>query len=200
MGPAYVLVTLLYVTAFALSLGVARSPLHAAHANAGAALARLKEGLRYVWAKPDLLGAFSIAFLVNLLAFPIFLGLLPYVARDVYQIGQPGLGYLAAAFATGALTGSLTVSASHVPLRAGRVMLWNTAAWFLANFVGDVPWAHLDIAGTAYTSGDKPHQASGPTGAATRVFVELALDLAEEGVEGADAGTRRRGDAEKAPA
>ena len=132
MGPAYVLVTLLYVTAFLLSLGVARSPLHAAHANAGAALARLKEALGYVWAKPDLLGAFSIAFLVNLLAFPIFLGLLPYVAKDVYEIGQSGLSYLAAAFAMGALAGSLTVSASHVPLRAGRVMLWNTTAWFVA--------------------------------------------------------------------
>jgi leucyl aminopeptidase len=28
-----------------------------------------------------------------------------------------------------------------------------TAAWFLANFVGDVPWAHLDIAGTGWTEG-----------------------------------------------
>jgi leucyl aminopeptidase len=28
-----------------------------------------------------------------------------------------------------------------------------TAAWFLANFVGDVPWAHLDIAGTAWAEG-----------------------------------------------
>jgi leucyl aminopeptidase len=25
-----------------------------------------------------------------------------------------------------------------------------TAAWFLADFVGDIPWAHLDIAGTAW--------------------------------------------------
>ena len=28
-----------------------------------------------------------------------------------------------------------------------------TAAWFLANFVGNTPWAHLDIAGTAWTEG-----------------------------------------------
>jgi leucyl aminopeptidase len=28
-----------------------------------------------------------------------------------------------------------------------------TAAWFLANFVGDTPWAHLDIAGTAWATG-----------------------------------------------
>jgi leucyl aminopeptidase len=31
-----------------------------------------------------------------------------------------------------------------------------TAAWFLANFVGDVPWAHLDIAGTAWTESSWP--------------------------------------------
>jgi hypothetical protein len=130
MGPAYAIVTALYVAAFILSLGVARSPLHAAHA--GAALGHVKQALSYVWAKPDLLGAFSIAFLVNLLAYPFFLGLLPYVAKEVYAIGQSGLGYLAAAFAAGALAGSLAVSANHVPLRAGRVMLWNAAAWFIA--------------------------------------------------------------------
>ena len=60
--------------------------------------AGLQQGVRYVWEKPDLLGAFSMAFLVNLLAYPFFLGLLPYVARDVYGIGQSGLGFLAGAF------------------------------------------------------------------------------------------------------
>jgi leucyl aminopeptidase len=30
-----------------------------------------------------------------------------------------------------------------------------TAAAFLQNFVGEVPWLHLDIAGTAYSTGDK---------------------------------------------
>ena len=30
-----------------------------------------------------------------------------------------------------------------------------TAAAFLQNFVADVPWVHLDIAGTAYSTGDK---------------------------------------------
>jgi predicted MFS family arabinose efflux permease len=120
------------MTAFLFSLGVARSPLRAAHASAGATLAGLKEGARYVWAKPDLLGAFTIAFLVNLLAFPFLLGLLPYAAKEVFDVGQSGLGYLAAAFSAGALAGSLIVSANHAPLRAGRVMLWNAAAWFVA--------------------------------------------------------------------
>jgi predicted MFS family arabinose efflux permease len=92
----------------------------------------LKQAFSYVWHKPDLLGAFSMAFLVNLLAFPFFLGLLPYVAKDVYAIGQSGLGYLAASFASGALAGSLLVGASRLPLHAARAMLLSGAAWFAA--------------------------------------------------------------------
>jgi MFS family permease len=88
--------------------------------------------VHYVWEKTDLLGAFSMAFLVNLLAYPFFLGLLPYVAKDVYAIGQSGLGYLAGAFATGALAGSLVVSANRIALRAARVMLLSGALWFVA--------------------------------------------------------------------
>jgi hypothetical protein len=133
MGPAYVVVAGIYVAAFLLSLGVAGSPPRAAGAKAAEKLfAGLKQGVHYVWTQPDLLGAFSMAFLVNLLAYPFFLGLLPYVAKDVYGIGQSGLGYLAGAFATGALAGSLVVSANRVPLRAARVMLMSGALWFLA--------------------------------------------------------------------
>jgi len=136
MGPAYAVVTAIYVTAFLLSLGVAGSAPHAASGKAEAAavkvLAGLMQAVRYVWDKPDLLGAMSMAFLVNLLAFPFFLGLLPYAAKDVFDIGQSGLGYLAAAFASGALAGSLVVGAGRLPLRAGRVMLWSAAVWFVA--------------------------------------------------------------------
>lgn len=35
----------------------------------------------------------------------------------------------------------------------GRAAGAITAAWFLAHFVGDRPWVHLDIAGTAWTEG-----------------------------------------------
>ena len=128
---AYAAVTVMYVAAFLLTLGVAGSPARKAAVGARRVLADLAQAVGYVWRKPDLLGAFSVAFLVNLLAYPFFLGLLPYVAKEVYAIGQSGLGYLAGAFAAGALTGSVLVSASRVPLRAGRVMLWSTAAWFV---------------------------------------------------------------------
>jgi len=128
MGQAYAGVGLIYVGAFLLSLGVA--PVHASAARANV-LAGLKEGVRYVWDKPDLLGAFSIAFLVNFLAYPFFLGLLPYVAKNVYGMDQTGLGWLAGSFALGALAGSLLVSANRLPLRAARVMLLSSALWFV---------------------------------------------------------------------
>jgi len=128
MGPAYVVVTAMYVAAFVLSLGVAAPTKSQAHADT---LASLMKAVRYVWDKPDLLGSFGIAFLVNLLAFPFFLGLLPFVAKDVYGVGQAGLGYLAMAFWSGALAGSLAVGANRVPLPAARVMLWTAAAWFV---------------------------------------------------------------------
>jgi len=129
MGPAYAVVTAMYVAAFLLSLGVARTPRATAAAHP---LADLREGFRHVWEKPDLLGGFSLAFLVNLLAYPFVLGLLPYAAKEVYALGQSGLGYLAGAFWGGALAGSLLVGANAFPLRAARAMLWNGAVWFAA--------------------------------------------------------------------
>jgi hypothetical protein len=128
MGPAYALVTAMYVGAFLLSLGVAGMP--AGPARTAHPLADLKEAFAYVWRKPDLLGAFSLAFLVNLLAYPFVLGLLPYVAREVFAAGQAGLGYLACAFWSGALGGSLMVGAVRLPLGSGRVMLWSGGLWF----------------------------------------------------------------------
>jgi predicted MFS family arabinose efflux permease len=132
MAAAYAVVTALYISAFVLSLGVAGSPQRAAHVAEPHPLASLRQAFGYVWGKPDLLGAFSIAFLVNLLAFPFSIGLLPYVAKEVYAVGQSGLGYLAAAFATGALAGSMVVGANRLPLRAARTMLAGAAAWFVA--------------------------------------------------------------------
>lgn len=52
-----------------------------------------------------------------------------------------------------------------------------TAAMFLKEFVGDLPWVHLDIAGTAWLEESKPYMAKGATGVGVRTFVRLALDL-----------------------
>jgi leucyl aminopeptidase len=54
-----------------------------------------------------------------------------------------------------------------------------TAAMFLKEFAGGLPWAHLDIAGTAWAEEAKPWQAKGATGVAVRTLVELAFTSAE---------------------
>jgi leucyl aminopeptidase len=50
-----------------------------------------------------------------------------------------------------------------------------SAGWFLREFVEGYPWAHLDIAGTAYTDREDPSRVKGPTGMGVRLFSELVL-------------------------
>ena len=47
-----------------------------------------------------------------------------------------------------------------------------TAAALLEKFVGDTPWAHLDIAGTAYLSSSLDYSPKGPTGVGVRLLLE----------------------------
>lgn len=47
-----------------------------------------------------------------------------------------------------------------------------TAAAFLKEFVGDTPWAHLDVAGTAYGDGKLPYHRKGGYGFPMRLLVE----------------------------
>jgi leucyl aminopeptidase len=53
-----------------------------------------------------------------------------------------------------------------------------TAALFIKEFTGDLPWVHIDIAGTAWAEEAKPHQPKGATGVGVRTLAELALDVA----------------------
>jgi leucyl aminopeptidase len=62
--------------------------------------------------------------------------------------------------------------------RAGGAI---TAALFIKEFTGDLPWAHLDIAGTAWVEDPKPYLPKGPTGVGVRTLAELALGVDEWG-------------------
>jgi leucyl aminopeptidase len=53
-----------------------------------------------------------------------------------------------------------------------------TAALFLAEFVGEVPWAHLDIAGTMSVPADDSWRSRGATGFGARLLLDLALAFA----------------------
>ncbi len=54
-----------------------------------------------------------------------------------------------------------------------------TAGAFLKAFVGETPWIHLDIAGTAYLDNESAWQAKGPTGTPVRAMVAFAEALAK---------------------
>jgi leucyl aminopeptidase len=56
----------------------------------------------------------------------------------------------------------------------GRYGGASTAAQFLAEFAGDTPWLHLDIAGMAWLDDGKPWIARGPSGIGVRSILEWA--------------------------
>ena len=57
----------------------------------------------------------------------------------------------------------------------GRIGGSITAALFLREFTGGLPWIHLDIAGTAWADENKPFMPKGPTGVGVRTLVEMAF-------------------------
>ena len=52
-----------------------------------------------------------------------------------------------------------------------------TAALILQEFVDDIPWAHLDIAGPAFTEADNPICAKGGTGFGVRTLLRFLLTI-----------------------
>jgi leucyl aminopeptidase len=53
-----------------------------------------------------------------------------------------------------------------------------SAGWFLREFAGEYPWAHIDIAGTAYSDREDATRGKGPTGICMRLFAEFLLGRA----------------------
>ena len=133
MRSAYVLIVLLYVAGVVLTLrsGDARPAAAAARAPPASPWRELVEGLAHVWHTPSLRAAVTVAALANLCAFPLSGGLMPYIARDVFGLDQQGLGWLVASYATGALLGSLVMSAFGPRLRPARTMLVASAGWYV---------------------------------------------------------------------
>jgi leucyl aminopeptidase len=55
------------------------------------------------------------------------------------------------------------------------------AALFLAEFVGDIPWVHLDVAGPAFVERATPLAPRGGTGVPVRTLVKFVTDRADAG-------------------
>jgi leucyl aminopeptidase len=109
------------------------------------------------------------------------------------------LGHLAAGLFTSdeALGAELLAASSETGERLWRMPLWEDykpemrsdtadlvnasgareggavlAAIFLKHFARDMPWAHLDIASTAWSPAERPHEPRGPTGFGVRLLLE----------------------------
>jgi MFS family permease len=134
MGPAYAVVASLYVTSVLLTMqtGARRAPKPGTDRTAPASPWRdLKQGLVYVWRTPQIFSIMCLAFLLNLTAFPLMTGLMPYVAKEVYQADRTWLGYMVAAAASGALLGSLLLSRYGATVRAGRMVIAFSIGWYV---------------------------------------------------------------------
>lgn len=58
--------------------------------------------------------------------------------------------------------------------KSGSLM---SSAYFLSEFAGDVPWVHLDIAGTAWVENGKPYIPKGASGIGVRLILKLLKEL-----------------------
>jgi Na+/melibiose symporter-like transporter len=134
MGPAYVVVAGFYATSVVLTLkaGGGRGAPRAAAEPPPSPWRDLRDGLSYVWNTPFLLAVMCLAFLLNLTAFPLMNGLLPYVAKEVYRADQTWLGYMVACAAGGALVCSIAVSRIGHAIRPARLTIIGCAVWYAA--------------------------------------------------------------------
>ncbi|MGH7308449.1 MAG: MFS transporter [Candidatus Rokuibacteriota bacterium] len=138
VGPTYVFVTIFYVASLALTFGVSRRPPvpDPGAAPRGAPLSGpsrwrdLTDGLVRVWTTPALLAMMLLAFLVNLTAYPVSGGLMPYAAQRVYQVDATGLGWLLASFSFGGLVASVATAMMGGPRHPERSTLVCTALWY----------------------------------------------------------------------
>ena len=161
-GVSYIFVACFYLAGFGLMLGATRgaatpdrggSQPHAAGTVAGGSDANplpaqsgwrdLKDGVAYVRRTPRLMAIFWLAVLVNLVGFPLTAGLLPYLAKEIYQLNEIGYGHLVATHALGALSGSMLMTFLMRAGNASRIMLAAAVLWHAAIVVLALVNAHL---------------------------------------------------------
>ena len=131
LGWAYLGVTAFYAFSVLFVLGISsiRSSVQVVHANP---ITEMKQGMKYMIESPVIKPIMFLAFVVNLLAFPLTNGLLPVVARDVYGHDENGLALMVAVFASGALGGSLTMAAFVNSRRPERFMMVTMVSWYVS--------------------------------------------------------------------
>jgi MFS family permease len=136
IGPSYIAVTLFYVLGAVLTWNAIQpEPAEGGDESAveeekrPSPWSELWSGMVLVWNTPRLLAIVWYALLFNFAVFPLTNGLLPYAAKEVYQVDQTGLGYLAASVAFGAFVGSIGMTRSGLRAELARIMIVAAVIW-----------------------------------------------------------------------
>ena len=123
---SYLVVTAFFVASVLMTTRVASG---IARASSGA-WRQVMLGMLYIRRQGEVAALMLMAFLVNLTAFPISHGLLPFVAKDIYLLDANGLAQLMAAYAVGAMVGSLALAWSGRTSRS-RVVVVGILVWYV---------------------------------------------------------------------
>ncbi len=128
LGYAYVGVVGLYFVALLLTLGT--DAVKPERVPGFRLFSEIKAGLVFAWRTPRIAAFMWYAFLVNLCAFPITMGVMPYAAREIFGLDETGLGQMMASFGVGALIGSIIIAVTGGPQRRGRVIIGGILIWY----------------------------------------------------------------------
>ncbi|HKK31161.1 MAG TPA: MFS transporter [Alphaproteobacteria bacterium] len=129
LGAAYIAVVTFYSLSLLLTFGTSRLKPDRGE-EPFKILREVKEGLLFTWRTPRIAALMWYAFLVNLCAFPINMGVLPFAAREVFGLDETGLGKMIAMFGGGALLGSLTIAFTGGPRRRGHFIVGCILIWY----------------------------------------------------------------------
>ena len=138
IATTYAFVTAFYVASLALTFGVSRRlpapdpglATREVSMPAPSGWHDLKDGVVHTLTRPELLAMMLLAFLVNLTAYPVSGGLLPYAAQRVYHVDATGLGWLVASFAFGGLPPSIPMVATGGTRRPARATVVTIGIWY----------------------------------------------------------------------
>ena len=131
MGEAYLAVVLLYAGSSLISVGIVLKS-QTVNMDDSGWLTNLKGGFSYIRRDQAIFGPLVLAFLVNLTLFPAVNGLMPIVAREIYDKGPNGLAVMQAAPGLGALIGSVWLAAHAQTAAPMRRMMIGIVLWHLS--------------------------------------------------------------------
>ena len=131
IGEAYFAVVLLYAGSSLISVGIVLKS-QTVNMDDSGWLTNLKGGFSYIRRDQTILGPLVLAFLVNLTLFPAVNGLMPIVAREIYDKGPNGLAVMQAAPGLGALIGSVWLAAHAQTAAPMRRMMIGIVLWHLS--------------------------------------------------------------------